>query len=187
MEALLRIAITKSRLLSSSTSSSLSFSSQLVFGQPATSHLYRLFRPSPSKLSHRLHRQLPKEAWKKTERRTPDCIADHGSDRGDVRVPLLDACSDVPLHRRWSLSSFSFSCTHSSPASSWAALRQWGDHHVSFAPSEFSLSRSISEYVFPFVTLVLLDCFALIWLSNLGTGFCLRRGGCDTPGFPPGY
>jgi hypothetical protein len=30
----------------------------------------------------------------------------------------LDACSDVPLHRRRSLSSFSFPCTHTSPASS---------------------------------------------------------------------
>jgi hypothetical protein len=64
------------------------------------------------------------------------------------KAPLLDACSDVPLHHRRSLSSFSFSCTHSSSASSWTALRQWGEHHVSFALFEFSLPRSVSKYIF---------------------------------------
>jgi hypothetical protein len=36
----------------------------------------------------------------------------------------LDACSDVPLHRRRSLSSFSFPCTHPSSSSSRTAMKQ---------------------------------------------------------------
>jgi hypothetical protein len=124
------------------------FPLRLVFGHPATSPSPPLLRHSPSKLFRHLRWQPPEEARKKIERKTPAFIADHGSVRGDVRVPPLDACNDVSLHRRRSLSSFSFSCTHSSSASSWTELRQWGEHHVSFAPSEFSLSRSVSEYVF---------------------------------------
>jgi hypothetical protein len=127
----------------------------LVFGHPATSPSPPLLRHSPSKLFRHLCRQPPEEARKKIERRTPAFIADHGSVRGDVWVFLLHACSYVSLHRRRSLSSFSFSCTHPSPASSWTALRQWGEHHVSFAPSEFSLSRSVSEYVFHLCNLCL--------------------------------
>jgi hypothetical protein len=48
----------------------------------------------------------------------PGSIIGHASVRGDVRVSPLDACSDVPLHRRRSLPSFSFPCTHSSSAPS---------------------------------------------------------------------
>jgi hypothetical protein len=113
------------------------FPLRLVLANPPLAHLCRCSAHSPSKLFSFLRRQPPKEAWNKTERRTSAYIADHGSVRGDVRVPPLDACSDVPLHRRRSLSSFSFPCTHPSPASSWTALRQWGEYHVSFAPSEF--------------------------------------------------
>jgi hypothetical protein len=51
-----------------------------------------------SKLFHRLRRQPPEEARKKTERRTSARIADHASVRGGARVPPLDACSNVPLH-----------------------------------------------------------------------------------------
>jgi hypothetical protein len=118
--------------------------------------------------------------------KNPSSIVDHASVRGDDRVPPLDACSDVPLHRQQSLSSVSFPCTHTSPASSWTVLRQWGEHHVSFTIYEFSLSRNISEYIFRLVTLVLLESVALILLSNLGTRFCLRGVGCDAPGFQPG-
>jgi hypothetical protein len=46
--------------------------------------------------------------------KNPSSIIGHASVRGDVGVSPLDACSDVPLHRRRSLSSFSFPCTHSS-------------------------------------------------------------------------
>jgi hypothetical protein len=38
------------------------------------------------------------------------------------------------VHHRWNLSTFSFSCAHPSPTSSWTALRQWGAHVVYFAP-----------------------------------------------------
>jgi hypothetical protein len=50
--------------------------------------------------------------------KNPSSIVDHASVRGDVRVPSLDACSDVPLHRRRGLPSFSFPCTHLSSAPS---------------------------------------------------------------------
>jgi hypothetical protein len=93
------------------------FPLRLVFVQPATRPPLRCFAHSPSKLFRCLRRQPPEEAWKKTERRTPACIADHASVLGDIRVPPLDGCSDVPLHRRRSLSSFIFPCTHPSPAS----------------------------------------------------------------------
>jgi hypothetical protein len=124
------------------------FPLRLVFGHPATSPSLPLLRPLLEQAIRRLCRQPPEEARKKTERRTPACIADHGSVLGDVRVPPLDACSDAPLHRQWSLSYFSFPCTHSSSASSWTALRQWGEHHVSFTLFEFSLPRSVSKYIF---------------------------------------
>jgi hypothetical protein len=94
------------------------FPLRLVLVNPPLAHLYCCSAHSPSKLFSRLHRQPPEEARKKTERRTLACIADHALVRGDVRVPSLDACSDVPLHRRRSLSSVSFPCTHPSPASS---------------------------------------------------------------------
>jgi hypothetical protein len=135
------------------------FPLRLVLANPLPAHLYRCSAHSPSKLFRRLRRQPPEEARKKTERRTPACIADLGSVRGDVRVPPLDACSDVPLHRRRNLPSFSFSCTHPSPASSWTALRQWGEHHVSFALSEFSLSRSVREYILHLCNLYLVGRF----------------------------
>jgi hypothetical protein len=142
------VAIAKSRQISSSIVSPLLFSLRLVFGQPLLAHLYHCSAHSPSKLFCHLRRQPPEAARKKIERRAPAYIADHASVRGDARVPPLDACRYVSLHRRQSLSSFSFSYTHPSPASSWTALRQWGERQVSFAPSEFSLSRSVSEYVF---------------------------------------
>jgi hypothetical protein len=112
------VVITKSRLLSSSTVSPLLFPLRLVLANPPLAHLCHCSAHSPSKLFRRLRRQPLEEAQKKTERRTPACILDHASVRGYVRVPPLDACSDVPLHHRRSLSSFSFSCTHPSPASS---------------------------------------------------------------------
>jgi hypothetical protein len=91
----------------------------------------------------------------------PSCIANHGSIRGDVRVPPLDAWSIVPLHRRRSLSSFSFPCTYSSPTSSWTALKQWGEPHVSFTLYEFSLFRNISEYIIHRCNLCLVrKCFS---------------------------
>jgi hypothetical protein len=158
------VVITKSRLLPSSTSPLFFVSLRLVFGQPATSP--SLSSAPPTRRASRfcrLRRQPPEEARKKTERRTPACIADHASVSGDVRVPSLDACRDVPLHRRRNLSSFSFSCTHPSPASSWTTLRQWGEHHVSFAPSEFSLPRSVSDYIFHLGNL----CFIRRCCSNL--------------------
>jgi hypothetical protein len=100
---------------------------RLVFGHPATSPSLPLLRPLPEQVVCHLRRQPLEEAREKTKRRTPAYFADHGSIVGDVRVPLLDACSDVPLHRQRNLSSFSFSCTHPSPASSWTALSQWGE------------------------------------------------------------
>jgi hypothetical protein len=112
------VAIAKPRQISSSTVPPLLFSLQLVLANPPLDHLCRCFAHSPSKLFRRLRRQPPKEAWKKTERRTSYFITDHASVRRDARVPLLDACSDVPLHCRRSLSSFSFPCAHSSSASS---------------------------------------------------------------------
>jgi hypothetical protein len=144
------------------------------------------FAHSPGKLFSHLRRQPPEAAWKKIERRAPACIADHASVRGDARVPPLDACSDVSLHHRWSLSSFSFSCTHPSPASSWTALRQWGEHHVSFAPSEFSLSGSVSDYVFHFCNLALLEegCANLVVESQ--DEILFKGVGCDALGFQPG-
>jgi hypothetical protein len=105
---------------------------------------------------------------------------------GRCSSPPLDACSNVPLHCRQSLSSFSFPCTHRLPTPSWTALRQWGEHHVSFAPSEFSLPRNISEYIFHFVTFASSESVAPMLLSNLGTRFCLRGVGCDASGFQPG-
>jgi hypothetical protein len=100
------------------------FPLRLVLVNPPLAHLCRCSAHSLSKLFSRLRRQSPEEARKKTERRTPACITDHASVRGDVRVPRLDACSDVSLDRWRSLPSFSFPCTHSSPASSRTALRQ---------------------------------------------------------------
>jgi hypothetical protein len=97
---------------------SLVFPIRLVLVNPPLAHLCHCSAHSPSKLFSRLCRQPPEEARKKTERRTSACIVDHASVRGDVRVPPLDACCDVPLHRRRSLSSVSFSCTHPSSASS---------------------------------------------------------------------
>jgi hypothetical protein len=94
------------------------FSLRLVFGQPATSPSPLLLHPLAKQVVSPSSSTTSIEARKKTERRTPSCIADQASVRGDVRVPPLDACSDVPLHRRWNLSSFSFPCTHPSPASS---------------------------------------------------------------------
>jgi hypothetical protein len=99
------------------SAATLCFSLRLVFGQPPLAHLCRCSAHSLSKLSLHLRRQPPEEARKKTERRTPTGIADHGSVLGDVRVPPLDACRDVSPHHRWDLSSLSFSCAHSSPAS----------------------------------------------------------------------
>jgi hypothetical protein len=61
------------------------------------------------------------------------------------------------------LTSCSFPCTHSSSASSWTALRKWGEHYVSFAPSEFSLQRSVSECIFNLCNLWLIRRFC----SNL--------------------
>jgi hypothetical protein len=55
-----------------------------------------------------------------------------------------------------------------------------------FCPSEFSLSRSVSEYIFHLCNLCLVEGFTLILLSNLGTRFCLRGVGCDAPGFQLG-
>jgi hypothetical protein len=185
-EAPRSVAIAKSRLPLSSTVASLFVLSPANFGQPPLAHLYRLFRSSLSKLSLHFHRQPPEETRKKIRRRNQASTADYGSTLGVVRVASLDACRDVPLHRRQNLSSFSFPCTHPAPASSWTALRQWGEYHVSFAPSEFSLSRSVSEYIFHLVTFALLEEVALILLSNLGMRFCLRGVGCDAPGFQPG-
>jgi hypothetical protein len=68
-------------------------------------------------LYHRLRRQPPEEA-RRRPREEPQLHRRPCPVRGDVRVPPLDTCSDVPLHRRWSLSSFSFPCTHPSPAPS---------------------------------------------------------------------
>jgi hypothetical protein len=45
---------------------------------------------------------------------------------------------------------------------------------VSFAPSEFSLPRNISEYIFDFVTFASSESVATILLSNLGMRFFLR-------------
>jgi hypothetical protein len=123
------------------------FPLRLVLVNPPLAHPRCCFALSLSKLFRRLRRQPPEEA-RRRPREEPGSIVDHASVRGDVRVPPLDTGSDVPLHRRRSLSSFSFPCTHPSPAPPWAALRQRGEHHVSFALSEFSLSRNISEYVF---------------------------------------
>jgi hypothetical protein len=142
------VAIAKSRLLSSSTVPPLLFFSLASFGQPATRPFLPLLHPLAEQAVRRLRRQPPEEARKKTETRTLACIADHASVRGDARVPPLDACSDVPLHHWRSLSSFSFPCTHSSPTSSWTPLRQWGEHYVSFTPSELSLLISVSRYIF---------------------------------------
>jgi hypothetical protein len=142
------VAIAKSRQISSSTVSSLLFSLRLDLSNLPLAHLCRCSAHPPIKLFRRLRQQPPEAARKKIERRAPACIADHASVRGHARVPPLDACSDVPLHRRWSLSSFSFPCTHSSSTSPWTALRQWAEHHVSFALSEFSLPRSVSEHIF---------------------------------------
>jgi hypothetical protein len=142
------VAIAKSRPLSSSTVPPLLFFSlRLVFGQPTTSHLFRCSAHSPSKLFRRFRWQPSEEARKKTERRIPACISKHGSVLGDDRVTPLDACGDVSLHRQRNMPSFSFLCTHSSLASSRTALRQWGEHHVSFVPFEFSMSRSVWGYV----------------------------------------
>jgi hypothetical protein len=124
------------------------FSLRLVLANSPLAHQCHCSAHLPSKLFRQLRRQPPEAAREKTERRTSAYIADHGSVRGDIRVSPLDACSDVPQHRWWSLSSFSFPRIHRLPASSWTALRQWGEHHVSFAPSEFLLSRNVSEYIF---------------------------------------
>jgi hypothetical protein len=97
---------------------SLVFPLRLVLANLPLAHLCHCSAHSPSMLFSRLHRQPPEEARKKTERRTSACIVDHALVCGDVRFPPLVACCDVPLHRRQSLSSISFSCTHPSPASS---------------------------------------------------------------------
>jgi hypothetical protein len=131
------------------------FSLWLALANPPLAHPRCCFAHSQSKLCCHLH-QRPTEEVGRRPKRNPSCIADHASVRGDIRVSPLDACSDVPLHRRRSLSSFSFPCTHPSPTPSWTALRQWGEHHVSFALYEFSLSRNISAYIFHFVTFCLI-------------------------------
>jgi hypothetical protein len=93
------------------------FPLQLVLVTPPLARLCRCVAHTSSKLFSCLRRQPPEEARKKTERRTQlhrrPCLS-----CGDVRVPPLDAFSDVPLHRRRSLSSVSFPCTHTLPTSS---------------------------------------------------------------------
>jgi hypothetical protein len=118
------VAIAKSHLLSNLLVSPLLFSLRLVLANPPLAHLCCCPAHWPSKLFHHLHRR-PTEEVGRRPKRNPSSIVDHASVHGDVRVSPLDACSDVPLHRRWSLSSFSFPCTHPSPASSWTVLRQW--------------------------------------------------------------
>jgi hypothetical protein len=123
------------------------FPLRLVFGHPATSPSPLLLRPITEQAFFAIFVDDLQKKLEEDRKKNPNCIADHASVRRNVRVPPLDACSDVSLHRRRSLSSCSFPCTHSSTASSWTALRQWGEHHVSFAPSEFSLPVNVSEYV----------------------------------------
>jgi hypothetical protein len=94
------------------------------FCQPATSPSLSLLRPGIEPAVYPSSSTTSRRSSKKTERRTPSSIVDHASIRGDVRVPPLDACSDVPLHCRRSLSSFNLPCTHPSLASSLTALRQ---------------------------------------------------------------
>jgi hypothetical protein len=171
----------------------LDFAATLVFpsgwflAKPSLAHLCRCSAHSPSKLFRHLHRQPLEAARKKTERRTPAFITDHGSVPGDVRVPPLDACSDVPLHRRRNLSSFSFPCTHPSPASSWTALRQWGERHVSFALSEFSLPRSVREYIIHLCNLCLIgrSCSNLVVESRDEIQF--KGGRLWRPRFSAGF
>jgi hypothetical protein len=93
------------------------FPLRLALANPPLAHPRCCFAHSPSKLCCHLHRR-PTEEVGRRPKRNPSCIADHASVRGNVRVSPLDACSDVPLHRRRSLSSFSFPCTHPSPTPS---------------------------------------------------------------------
>jgi hypothetical protein len=162
------------------------FPLRLVFGQPATSPSLLLLRPLAKQAVSPSSSTTSRRSWKKIERRTPACIADHTSVRGDVRVPPLDASSDVPLHRRRSLPSCSFPCTHSSSASSWTALRQWGEHYVSFAPSEFSLPRSVSEYIFNLCNLGLIRRFCSNLVVKSRDEILFKGGGLWRPRFSAG-
>jgi hypothetical protein len=56
-------------------------------------------------------------------RRDSSHAGTHDSVLGRVRVAPLDAGVDVSLYRRRNLSAISYSCAHSSPASSWMAMR----------------------------------------------------------------
>jgi hypothetical protein len=105
-------------LFSSSTLPPLLFSSLANFlANPPLAHLRCCFAHSSSKLFAVFVYDFQKKLEEDQEK-NPSSIVDHGSIHGDVRVPPLDACSDVPLHRRRSLPSFSFPCTHPSPSPS---------------------------------------------------------------------
>jgi hypothetical protein len=91
---------------------------RLVFGQPATSPSLSLLRPRIEQVVSPSSSTTSKRSLEEGREKNPSSIVDHASVRGDGRVPPLDACSDVPLHRRRSLSSVSFPCTHPWPAPS---------------------------------------------------------------------
>jgi hypothetical protein len=161
------------------------FPLRLVFGQPATSP-FLSFSPTPRASCLPSSSTTSRRSSEEDREKNPNLHRRHGSVCGDVRVPPLDACSDVPLHRRWSLSSFSFPCTHSSSTSSWTALRQWREHHVSLPYLNSHYREVYASISSAFVTFAWLEGIALILLSNLGTRFYLRGVGCDAPGFQPG-
>jgi hypothetical protein len=100
------------------------FPLRLALANPPLAHPRCCFSHSPSNLCCHLHRQPPEEVGRRRRERNPSCVADHASVRGEVRVSPLDTCSDVPLHCRRSLSSFSFPCTHPLSASSRTAMKQ---------------------------------------------------------------
>jgi hypothetical protein len=56
-------------------------------------------------------------------RKNSSQTATHDSVFGRARVVSLDVDRDVPLYHRWIMSAFGCACAHSSPASSWTAIR----------------------------------------------------------------
>jgi hypothetical protein len=113
------VFITKSRLLSSSTS-------PLLFVLPPASFWPNRHQPisivcfAPCRASYPsvFVNNLQKKLGRRSGEELNLCVVKHGSILGVVGVALLDISRNVPLHHRQNLSSLSFSCAHSSPTSS---------------------------------------------------------------------
>jgi hypothetical protein len=143
----------------------------LFFLQPALDtlplkHLSHLFHSSRANCSSVFIPDVEEKLrvdWKKDSSQATT----HDSVFGEARVVSLDIDRDVSLYRRRTMPANSCACANSSPASSWTAMRWWGNEPCIFCssciPGHGVCRQSFTKLIFVTVWMSGLHC--LPWTS----------------------